>query len=486
MSALDHLQDLPDESTFTSWQDVKQAIQDWAVRDKYASLPFCCIFSINVLTLSSRFNYKTPCKDDRRARYVCKNPACFWRVAANRRKDGAIVVRVTHREHTCNSNVSVAAAAANTDSPTTNNGSRTKPYDLDNDLEIVRSNSQPADPALSPAETNALPRETPKTKRQAVSHVSWLVSAISKVLTVTADTVPADIIHAAAAHYNEKVNYQQAFRCLRLLSAPIKEPGTRERIPDDMRKAIIALRIFLDPPMDFIEIERRTGVKARTAGYIWSTTERKAAGSRDPILLLKCASAQVGGSRGGRTREQRKHDKLVEKRGVHGIFESFPTAQGILSSKLGEPAGPPPIVSYVTPGARGEGMPTSVAYVTPGARGEGMPASVELARAAAELDEEAEDDEMDIDDGEDEPTGEGEINGDERLEDEVNEGRPEEEDMDNDHQDVPAANGPERQLQDESARAAAPVGPTWTATNTAARQRSKMPSMEERLLSALS
>ena len=377
---------------------------------------------------SSRFAYKTPCKDDRRARYVCKDPACWWRVAGSRRKDGQIIVRVTHREHTCNKNQSTTPTAARAEPPLTD-GSSVNPYDPAYDPELVGPNQLPVDAASTPVALNGISSQPKKTKRQAASHVSWLAGGISKVLEVTTNTRPADIIKAAATHYNENLNYQQAFRCLRLLTAPIKERGHRERVPDELRKAIVTLRVFLDPPMDFIEIERRTGVKARTAGYIWQSTERKAGGSRDPMVLLRCASVQQSGPRGGKTREQRKQEKLVERKGVHGIFESFPTAQGILSSKLGEP-GPLPKRTR-----------------KPQMRQEGMHVSVELARAAAELDDDDEEDEMDLE--EDEDGGEG-------VDDEEESGLKDDEMNDVHGRIAHANNGPDRQLQAESSRADPP------------------------------
>ena len=135
--------------------------------------------------------------------------------------------------------------------------------------------------------------------RNPASQMKWLVTAIEHVLDVTTATKPADIQAAAKEYYNEQISYQQAFRCLRLLTADIKEQGHRERVPDELRKAIVALRVFVDPPMDWTEIERKTGIKARTAGYVLTSAEKKSGGSTDPFVLLKNATISVSGPKAG-------------------------------------------------------------------------------------------------------------------------------------------------------------------------------------------
>jgi hypothetical protein len=161
---------------------------------------------------------------------------------------------------------------------------------------------------------------------------------MQRVITITPDTKPNDIISAAQEHYNEKIDYQQAFRCLRILNSHVKEAGHRNRIPDELRKAIVSLRVFNNPPMDWIEIERRTGVKARTAGYIFQSAEKKSGGSSDPLVLLKNATALPGGPRNLKYPELSRKVEKAKARGVkQSMFLEFPSSGDILTKgQLGE------------------------------------------------------------------------------------------------------------------------------------------------------
>jgi hypothetical protein len=81
MSSLRDLEVLPDRSTQSSWADVKQALNNWAV--------------------ASKFTYRVERKKPNRARYICRIDGCPWVVNVFRDTDGLLEMRVTHRQHTC-------------------------------------------------------------------------------------------------------------------------------------------------------------------------------------------------------------------------------------------------------------------------------------------------------------------------------------------------------------------------------------------------
>ena len=165
--------------------------------------------------------------------------------------------------------------------------------------------------------------------RNPASQMKWLVTAMERVLDVTATTKPADIQAAAKEYYNEQISYQQAFRCLRLLTADIKEQGHRERVPDELRKAIVALRVFVDPPMDWIEIERKTGIKARTAGYVFTSAEKKSGGSTNPFVLLKNATISLSGPKAG-SKIQKVDDGNQHPSNFHEPPADFPAYKDMM------------------------------------------------------------------------------------------------------------------------------------------------------------
>lgn len=232
-------------------------------------------------TNRDRFTYRTPCKDDRRARYVCTQQTCRFRVTGNKDRRGRITVKVVNRQHTCNDHAPGGSAAEVPNHP----------VEPQNSLASIQQESHQGD--------DTAPAQKDSNYRNPATQMKWLVTAIERVLDVTEETKPHDIQAAAKEYYNESISYQQAFRCLRLLTADIKEQGHRERVPDELRKAIVTLRVFVDPPMDWIEIERKTGIKARTAGYIFTSAEKKSGGSKDPLVLLKNATISASGPKVG-------------------------------------------------------------------------------------------------------------------------------------------------------------------------------------------
>ena len=185
-----------------------------------------------------------------------------------------------HREHTCNDR---DAGEPPTEVPDESVGPQESQT-------LIEHGIQEGDTTPGPKDSNY---------RNPATQMKWLVTAIDRVLDVTTETKPHAIQAAAKEYYNESISYQQAFRCLRLLTADIKEQGHRERVPDEIRKAIVTLRVFVDPPMDWNEIERKTGIKARTAGYIFTSAEKKSGGSKDPFVLLKNATISASGPKAG-------------------------------------------------------------------------------------------------------------------------------------------------------------------------------------------
>lgn len=81
MSSLQDLEPLPEFSSYASWKDLRQALDNWAVGSKF----------------TFRVERKTPDK----ARYICRVADCPWRVNASRDTDGMLELRVTQRQHTC-------------------------------------------------------------------------------------------------------------------------------------------------------------------------------------------------------------------------------------------------------------------------------------------------------------------------------------------------------------------------------------------------
>ena len=81
MTSLCLLEEVPDCSQYTDWKELRRALDNWAVRDKFA--------------------YRTPSKEPSRARYVCADADCRWTCHASKQRDGMIELRVTRREHTC-------------------------------------------------------------------------------------------------------------------------------------------------------------------------------------------------------------------------------------------------------------------------------------------------------------------------------------------------------------------------------------------------
>jgi ribosomal protein L31 len=81
MTSLCLLEEVPDCSQYTDWKELRQALDNWAVRDK--------------------FTYWTPSKDPRKARHVCANADYRWTCHASKQHDGMVELRVSRREHTC-------------------------------------------------------------------------------------------------------------------------------------------------------------------------------------------------------------------------------------------------------------------------------------------------------------------------------------------------------------------------------------------------
>ncbi|KAI4155747.1 MAG: hypothetical protein LQ340_000793 [Diploschistes diacapsis] len=181
-----------------------------------------------------RFAYITPRKDVARGEYVCAATNCPWHVTATKTANGQIRLRVVERAHNPSS---------------------------------------------------------PHARRSAA--LSWLLDTIPKILPISPATTPQDIAQAIRAHYDERVDYQQAYRCLQQIAGDIRQPRHRINVPDSLRKAVITLRAFQG--LDWADIERKTGVKATTAAYIYKQAHKKSGFSTDPLRLLEHSAAKPGG-----------------------------------------------------------------------------------------------------------------------------------------------------------------------------------------------
>ena len=83
------------------------------------------------------------------------------------------------------------------------------------------------------------------------------------------------------------------------LQSNLKPPRHRASVPDAMRKAVIALKMYQD--LSWVQIERKTGVGAKTANYICRQAVKRAGGEGDPVRLLDASGARPEGPVKGRT-----------------------------------------------------------------------------------------------------------------------------------------------------------------------------------------
>lgn len=74
MAAVEKLAVLVDGTEYQTWADLRGALNDWAVRNKFA--------------------YRTPSKEPSRATYTCAVEDCPWRGRAKKNKEGLLVLSV--------------------------------------------------------------------------------------------------------------------------------------------------------------------------------------------------------------------------------------------------------------------------------------------------------------------------------------------------------------------------------------------------------
>jgi hypothetical protein len=74
MVAIQELVTPIDGTVYQTWADLRGALNDWAVRDRFA--------------------YKTPSKEPARATYTCAVEGCPWRCRARKNKEGLLVLSI--------------------------------------------------------------------------------------------------------------------------------------------------------------------------------------------------------------------------------------------------------------------------------------------------------------------------------------------------------------------------------------------------------
>lgn len=96
MASSSHLEVPEDGAAFESWADLRRALSNWAIRDK--------------------FTFRTPKKTPLATTYCCAKESCNWRVCARKADGGLLVLAIKQSEHNCLSrSILKKAAATNAD-----------------------------------------------------------------------------------------------------------------------------------------------------------------------------------------------------------------------------------------------------------------------------------------------------------------------------------------------------------------------------------
>lgn len=96
MASSSHLEVPKDGAAFETWADLRRALGNWAIRDK--------------------FTFRTPKKTPLAATYCCAEEGCNWKVCAQKGDGGLLVLAIKKSEHNClGRGVPKKGAAANAD-----------------------------------------------------------------------------------------------------------------------------------------------------------------------------------------------------------------------------------------------------------------------------------------------------------------------------------------------------------------------------------
>jgi hypothetical protein len=70
-----------DGSEYTCWPDLRRALNDWAIKEK--------------------FSFRTPRKEPDAATFACASNACGWKCRARKNRDGLLVLSIVESTHQC-------------------------------------------------------------------------------------------------------------------------------------------------------------------------------------------------------------------------------------------------------------------------------------------------------------------------------------------------------------------------------------------------
>lgn len=81
MSGTEQLSVPTDGSSYASWDELRQALNDWAIKVKFA--------------------YKVAKKEPTRATYCCRNENCSWKCRVRKDSTGLLLLTIAESQHSC-------------------------------------------------------------------------------------------------------------------------------------------------------------------------------------------------------------------------------------------------------------------------------------------------------------------------------------------------------------------------------------------------